>query len=143
MAKYKVLGNVSKFKEVAIAGYSFKIKRDDNGFDLPTKSAIEKRIGNLSMNEIFLSFTQNKSKVRSITLVEIEKYMANKFALVGIANFSLKIIMPLPEKALEMTVNEYVDRIITNKKRKELERTTYVPSELGNNAEIINIKKAA
>lgn len=130
MGKCKGFGDIKRIKEL-------KNKMDfynSNGFILYTNKIDITRIGNINMNKLSYAFTNNEEKVDGVTISEIEEYMSTRFATGGINDFkSIKQIMPLPAKALEMTINGYIERILSNKRRIELERTTYVPKELGKN----------
>lgn len=132
MASCKGFGNFVKIKELKgkiVFHYS-------NGFILYSNKIDRTRIGNINMNDLFIGFTQGIDKVNGVTIPEIEKYMSFWFATGGINDFkSLGQIMPLPAKALEMTINQYIERILSNKKRQEMERTTYIPEAIGKNME--------
>lgn len=134
MGKCKGFGDIKRIREL-------KNKMDfynSEGFLLYTNKIDVTRIGNINMNELSLAYTNKEKKVNGVTISEIEEYMSTRFATGGISDFkSLAQIMPLPSKALEMNINGYVERILSNKKRIELERTTYIPKELGKNAETI------
>lgn len=134
MGKCKGFGDIKRIREL-------KNKMDfynSEGFLLYTNKIDVTRIGNINMNELSLAYTNKEKKVNGVTISEIEEYMSTRFATGGISDFkSLAQIMPLPSKALEMNINGYVERILSNKKRIELERTTYIPKELGKNTETI------
>ncbi len=135
MGKCKGFGDIKRIKEL-------KNKMDfynSDGFILYTNKIDVTRIGNINMNKLSYAFTKNEDKVDGVTIKEIEEYMGTRFATGGINDFkSLGQIMPLPAKALEMNINGYIERIISNKRRIELERTTYVPKELGRNVTTID-----
>lgn len=135
MGKCKGFGDIKRIKQL-------KNKMDfynSEGFILYTNKIDVTRIGNINMNKLSYAFTKNESKVDGVTIKEIEEYMGKRFATGGISDFkSLGQIMPLPAKALEMNINGYIERILSNKRRIELERTTYVPKELGKNVTTID-----
>lgn len=140
MGKCKGFGDIKRIKEL-------KNKMDfynSTGFILYTNKIDITRIGNINMQKLSYAFTKQEDKVDGVTIGEIEEYMSTKFATGGINDFkSLAQIMPLPAKALEMSINGYVERILSNKRRIELERTTYVPKDLGKNVETVEIEEAA
>ena len=140
MGKCKGFGDIKRIKEL-------KNKMDfynSTGFILYTNKIDVTRIGNINMQKLSYAFTNEEEKVDGVTINEIEEYMSTKFATGGINDFkSLAQIMPLPAKALEMNINSYIERILSNKRRIELERTTYVPKELGKNVETVEIEGVA
>ena len=140
MGKCKGFGDIKRIKEL-------KNKMDfynSNGFILYTNKIDLTRIGNINMQKLSYAFTKQEDKVDGVTIKEVEEYMSTRFATGGINDFkSLAQIMPLPAKALEMNINGYIERILSNKKRIELERTTYVPKELGKNVETVEIEGVA
>lgn len=137
MGKCKGFGDIKRIKEL-------KNKMDfynSEGFVLYTNKIDVTRIGNINMNKLSYAFTNQEEKVDGVTIPEIEEYMSTRFATGGISDFkALAQIMPLPSKALEMNINGYIERILSNKRRIELERTTYVPKALGKNVETIEIE---
>ena len=140
MGKCKGFGDIKRIKKL-------KNKMDfynSEGFILYTNKIDVTRIGNISMQKLSYAFTNQEEKVDGVTIPEIEEYMSTRFATGGISDFkSVKQIMPLPAKALEMNINGYIDRILSNKRRIELERTTYVPKELGRNVQTVEIEHGA
>ena len=140
MSKCKGFGDIKRIKEL-------KNKMDfynSNGFILYTNKIDITRIGNINMQKLSYAFTKQEEKVDGVTIKEVEEYMSTRFATGGINDFkSLAQIMPLPAKALEMSINGYIERILSNKRRIELERTTYVPKELGKNVETVEIEGVA
>ena len=134
MGRIKGFGNIKKIKEL-INKMDF---HSSKGFVIYTNKTDEKRIGGILMEK--LNYANNEGKINGVRIDEIEKYMSKKFAVGGIGDFvSIKQILPLPEKALKMTINGYISRILDNKKRMELERTTYVPNTIGKDTENIDL----
>jgi len=128
------MANESRVKELK-GKISFK---SSNGFMLYTNNIDKTRIGNINMNDLFVGYTNNVEKIHGVTIPEIEQYMSFWFATGGINDFkSIKQILPVPEKALVMSINQYIERILSNKKRQELERTTYIPEAIGKNMQTI------
>ena len=134
MGKIRGFGNIKKIREL-INKMDF---HSSKGFVIYTNKVDEKRIGDILMEK--LNYANTTGSISGVTIEEISKYMSQKFAVGGINDFvSIDQILPLPEKALEMTINEYISRILRNKKRIELERTTYVPNTIGKDTENIDL----
>lgn len=134
MGKIRGFGNIARIVKL-------KNKMDfysSTGFVIYTNKVDELRIGGILMEK--LNYANTTGSISGVTIEEISKYMSQKFAVGGINDFvSIDQILPLPEKALGMTINEYISRILRNKKRIELERTTYVPNTIGKDTENIDL----
>ena len=135
MGRIRGFGNIKKIREL-INKMDF---HSSKGFVIYTNKVDEKRIGDILMGR--LKYLEENGKIAGTTKEEVIKYMQEKFAIGGIKDFvSFDQILPdLPEKAKEMTINEYISRILKNKKRMELERTTYVPNTIGKDTENIDL----
>ena len=135
MGRIRGFGNIKKIRELT----NKMDFHSSKGFVIYTNNVDEKRIGDILMGR--LKYLEDNGKISGTTKEEVIEYMQEKFAIGGIKDFvNLKQILPtLPDKAKEMTINEYISRILKNKKRMELERTTYVPNTIGKDTENIDL----